>query len=159
MHSIAWTQKILTFIMIHLLDRWMPATKTHSVHHPQRRNVTTSIYSILFYSILGCVFPLQEVALCKSLPSFSVLCYPRPYRSLLPYNVISPMTFWSSDWPYTLCLPLCASNSPSVIFHSGDVSSPFPFRIDYLYSWIFFFFFLNWSHTQKSHQKWSAPEI
>ena len=33
-------------------------------------------------SILGCVLPLQEVALHQSLPSFSVLCYPRPYRSL-----------------------------------------------------------------------------
>ena len=53
-------------------------------------------YSILFYSILGCVLPLQEVALRQSLPSFSVLCCPRPYRSLLSHNVISP-TFWSSD--------------------------------------------------------------
>ena len=44
----------------------------------------------LLYSILGCVLPLQEVALRQSLPSFSVLCYPRPYRSLLPHNVISP---------------------------------------------------------------------
>ena len=26
----------------------------------------------------------------------------------------------------------CASNSPSIIFHSGDVSSPFPFRIGYV---------------------------
>ena len=50
----------------------------------------------LFYSILGCVLPLQEVALHQSLPSFSVLCYPHPYRSLLPHNVISPTTFWSS---------------------------------------------------------------
>ena len=53
--------------------------------------------SILFYSVLGCVLPLQEVALRQSLPSFSVLCYPRPYRSLLPHNVISLTTFWSSD--------------------------------------------------------------
>ena len=55
----------------------------------------------MFYSILGCVLPLQEVALRQSLPSFSVLCYPRPYRSLLPHNVISPTMFWSSDWSYT----------------------------------------------------------
>ena len=81
------------------------------------------------YSILGCVLPLQEVALRQNLPSFSVLCYPHPYRSLLPHNVISPTTFWSSGWSYTLCLPLCASNSLSIIFHSGDVSSPFPFRV------------------------------
>ena len=40
-------------------------------------------YSILFYSILGCVLPLQEVALRQSPPSFSVLCCPCPYRSLL----------------------------------------------------------------------------
>ena len=53
--------------------------------------------SILFYSILGCVLPLQEEALRQSPPSFSVLCYPHPYRSLLPHNVISPTTFWSSD--------------------------------------------------------------
>ena len=30
---------------------------------------------------------------------------------------------------HPLCLPLCASNSPSIIFHLGDVSSPFPCRI------------------------------
>ena len=41
-----------------------------------------TISYILFYSILGCVLPLQEVALRQSHPSFSVLCYPRPYRSL-----------------------------------------------------------------------------
>ena len=95
-----------------------------------------SLRSILFYSILGCVLPLQEVALRQSLPSFSVLCYPHPYRSLLPHNVISPATFWSSGWSYTLCLPLCASNSPSIIFHSGDVSSPFPFRINYVLDYV-----------------------
>ena len=50
----------------------------------------------LFYSVLGCVLPLQEVALRQSLPTFSVLCYPCPYSSLLPHNVISPTTFWSS---------------------------------------------------------------
>ena len=50
----------------------------------------------LFCSILDCVLPLQEVVLLQSLPSFSVLCYSHPYRSLLPHNVISPTTFWSS---------------------------------------------------------------
>ena len=70
------------------------------------QNTFVSFY--LFYSILCCVLALQEVALHQSLPSFSVLCYPRPYRSLLPHNVIFPTTFWSSDWSYTLCLPLCA---------------------------------------------------
>ena len=53
---------------------------------------------ILFYYILGCVLPLQEVALRQSPPSFSVLCYPCAYRSLLPHNAISRTTFWSSDW-------------------------------------------------------------
>ena len=90
----------------------------------------------LFFSILGCVLPLQEVSLCQSPPSFSVLCYPHPYRSLLPQNVISPKTFWSSCWYYILCLPLCASNSPSIIFHLGDVSSPFPFRIGYVLDYV-----------------------
>ena len=52
-----------------------------------------SFPSILLYSILGCVLPLQEAALCQSPPSFSVLCYPCPYRSLLPHSVISPTTF------------------------------------------------------------------
>ena len=84
--------------------------------------ISILFYSTLFCSIPGCVLPLQEVALRQSLPSFSVLCYPRPYRSMLPLNVISPTTFWSSDWSYTLCLLLCASNSPSIISHSGDVS-------------------------------------
>ena len=47
---------------------------------------------------------------CQSPPTFSVFCYPCPYRSLLPYNVISPTTFRSSNWSYILYLPLCASN-------------------------------------------------
>ena len=34
------------------------------------------LYFILFYSLLGYVLPLQEVALCQSRPSFSVLCNP-----------------------------------------------------------------------------------
>ena len=34
----------------------------------------------LFCSTLGCVLPLQEVVLCQSPPSFSVLCYPCPYN-------------------------------------------------------------------------------
>ena len=97
-----------------------------------QRSPAKFAWAILFYSILGCVFPLQEVTLHQSLPSSSDLCYPRPYRSLLPHNVISPTTFWSSDLSYTLCLSLCACISPSIIFHSGDVSSPFPFRIGHV---------------------------
>ena len=59
--------------------------------------------SVLFYAIPGCVLPLQEVALRQSPPTFSVLCCPCPYHSLLPHNVISTTTFWSSNWSYTLC--------------------------------------------------------
>ena len=33
--------------------------------------------------------PLQEVALRQNPPTFSALCYPCPYRSLLPHTVIS----------------------------------------------------------------------
>ena len=50
-------------------------------------------------------------------------------KPLLFPHIVSPTTFWSSSWPYTLYLLLCASNSPSIIFHLGDVSSPFPFCI------------------------------
>ena len=66
----------------------------------------------LFYSILGCILPLQEIALRQSLPSFSVLCYPHPYRSLLPHNVISPTTFWSSG-----CLTPSVCHSVLLIVH------------------------------------------
>ena len=97
---------------------------------------------ILFYSFLCCVLLLLEVALSQSRPSFSVLCYPCPYHSLLLHNVISPTTFWSSEWSYTLYLPLCTSNSPSIVFHSGDVSSPFQMNCQMMvlpilsFSWI-----------------------
>ena len=75
-------------------------------------------------------------ALRQSPPTFSVLRYSCSYCSLLPHYVISPTTFWSSNWSYALYLPLCASNSPSVVFHSGDVSSPFPFRIGYVFDYV-----------------------
>ena len=57
------------------------------------------------YSILGCDLTLLEVAVRQSLPSFSVLCYPCPYRSLLPHNVISPTTFWSSNFHLLSFIP------------------------------------------------------
>ena len=62
------------------------------------QNKTTYLrvtYSVMFYSILGCALPLQELTLLQNLPTFSVLCHPCPYRSSLPHNVISPTTFWS----------------------------------------------------------------
>ena len=70
--------------------------------------------------------PLQDVALRQSPPSSCILCCPCPYHALLSHNVISPM-FWSFNCSYTLYLPVGASNSPSVIFHFGNMSSPFPF--------------------------------
>ena len=85
---------------------------------------------------VGCVLPLQRVALRQSPPTFSLICYPCPYRSLLPHNVISPMTFQSSNWSYALYLPLSASNSPSIIFLLGDVSSPFLFHICYILDYV-----------------------
>ena len=54
--------------------------------------------SILFYSMLDYVLLLQEVALCQSPPTFSVVCYPCPYHSLLPHYVISPTMSPSSNW-------------------------------------------------------------
>ena len=62
------------------------------------------------WSILGCVLPLQEVALRQSPPT---VCYPCSYRSLLSHNVTSPTTFWSSNWSHALFLPFCASRGPS----------------------------------------------
>ena len=114
----------------------MQALPVHLHQHWAGQHHLLPKHTDIFYFIIGCVLPLQEVALRQSLPSFSVLCYPHPYRSLLPHNVISPTTFWSSDWSYTLYLPLCASSSPSSIFHSGDVSSPFPFCIGYILDYV-----------------------
>ena len=76
------------------------------------------------YSLLGCVPPLQEVALHQSPPSFSVLCYPCPYRSLLPHNVISPLMFWSSNQSYALYLPLCATNGSIYYLSFGRCAQP-----------------------------------
>ena len=79
-------------------------------------------YSMLYPSTAGSIPPPEYT-------TFSVLCYPCLYSSLLPHNVISPMTFWSSGWSYTLYLPLCASDTHLLPFHTGDVSSPFSFHI------------------------------
>ena len=50
--------------------------------------------SVVFCSILGCVLPLQDVALCQGPPTFSVLCCPCPYSTLLPHSVISQTMLW-----------------------------------------------------------------
>ena len=113
-------KKMIMMIMMHhllLLDKHLHIIK----------NIIKIIINN-FYSILGCILPLQEVALCQSPTAFSVFCYPCPYRSLLPHNVIS-LTFWSSNWSYVLYLPLCTFNCPSFVFPSDNVSSPFPFHI------------------------------
>ena len=75
----------------------------------------------LFYSILGCVLPLQERALCQISAICSVLCCPCPSYSLMPHNVISPITFWCSIWLYALYLPFCASKWSIHVF---DLLSP-----------------------------------
>ena len=64
----------------------------------------TIIFNVVVLLLLGCVLPLQEVTFRQSPPIFSILCYPCPYRSLLPHNVISPTTFCFSNWPATLRL-------------------------------------------------------
>ena len=76
----------------------------------QTRSKLREVTSVLFYSILGCVLPLQEVALCQSPPSFSVLCYPCTCSSLLPHYVISPCFGLPTDFTPSINLPLCGSN-------------------------------------------------
>ena len=66
--------------------------KAHTWYNKPKKRLSNSG----IYSILGCVLPLQEVALRQSPLTFSVLHYPCPYRSLLPHNVISPTTVWYS---------------------------------------------------------------
>ena len=89
-------------------------------------------------SVLFCSRLCLSTARNSPPPEFSngLLCYPCPYRSLLPHNVISSTTFWSSDWSHTFYLPLRASNYPSVVFLPVDVSSPFPFRIGYVLDYV-----------------------
>ena len=90
--------------------------------------------SVLFYSGL-CPSPAGS---SPPPESSNFLCPLLSLSILLPvaHNVICPTTFWSSNWPYALYLPLCASNGPSNIFHSGDVSSPFLFRVGYVLDYV-----------------------
>ena len=120
-----------------------------------------------YHSILGRVLPLQEAAFhCGKQPyarvlqlSPDVLCYPCPYPCLLPHDVISPTTFSSSNWSYTHYLPLCAS----IVFHQGDVSSPFPFRISYILDYVCDWFFAKlWCHgfcLSTWHTAFSIPRL
>ena len=77
-----------------------PGTDTLPLHHQAGQR------NILFYSILDCVLPLQEVALRQSPPSFSVLCYLCPYRSLLP---TMPSLQWRFGLPTDLIPFICHS--------------------------------------------------
>ena len=139
---------------------------------PAVHKVRFYFYSILFYFFVGCVLLLQEAALCQSPPSFSVLCYPCPYCSLLPHNVISPTT-WSSDWSYTLYLPLCASSSPSIILSFGWCVQPISIQskmwnIIYRFSCVclwnqFMQMLKNWTrhlcHKRKKYRPGKSPDI
>ena len=87
-----WKPEKLQVIM---LMCWPPTLNCFLLKYasmPQELNKTmgtkNSFTPIQFYSILGCVLPQQEVALCQSPPTFSVLCCPCPYHSLLPHKVI-----------------------------------------------------------------------
>ena len=80
-------------------------------------------------------FSIRFYRLCPFTPTFSVLCYLCPFRSLLPHNVISPTTFLSSNWLY-LYLPLCVSDGPSIFIDSDDVSSPLPFHVGYVCDYV-----------------------
>ena len=95
-------------------------------------------YAMLCYSILGCVLPLQE---SSPLPEPSIFL--RPLLSLSIPLPVAPQCHLSNDiLVFRLILhPLSdtsfsASNSPSIIFHSGDVSSLFPFRTGYVLNYV-----------------------
>ena len=83
---------LLLLLLLLLLSLLSSSSFYYYHHHHHHYHHHHSPISILF-----CVLPLQEVALRQSLPSFSVLCCPCLYRSLLSHTVISPTTFWSSD--------------------------------------------------------------
>ena len=94
------------------------------------------INSRIHYSILGCVLPLQEVALRQSPLSFSVLCYPCPYRSLLP-------TMSSLKRRYGLPTDLTPFICHSVLlvvhllsFRRATCPAHFPFRIGYALNYV-----------------------
>ena len=86
-------------------------------------------YSVLFYSRLcpstagSSPPPVLQLSL-----SFAILVYTAPCCP----------TMSSLQWRFSLPTDLtpCASNSPSTIFHSGDVSSPFPFHTGYVSDYV-----------------------
>ena len=107
--------------------------------------------TILFYSILGCVLPLQEVASARVFHLSLSLCYPHPYRSLLPRNVISPTTF---GLPTDLTPSVC--HSVLLIVHllsfiRAMCPSPFPFHIGYALDYVCHFHAHNIEIVQLDH--------
>ena len=78
--------------------------------------------------------PLSTSALPNCRPH--VLPYPVTVPDTGPHNVISPTTLGSSNSSYAFYLPLCASNGPSSVVDSGNVSSPFPFCVGYVFSYV-----------------------
>ena len=79
--------------------------------------------TVLFYYILGCVLPMLEVALRRVLQLVAPQCYLS--NDILVFQLIlHPLS------------PLCASNGPFIVFHMGDVSSPFPFPIGYVLDYV-----------------------
>ena len=89
----------------------------------------------LSYSILFCSNLCPSTVGSRPPDSYNflspLLCCTCP--SLLLHSVISQRHFGLlTGLILTLYLPLCAFDSTSIIFHLGDVSSPFPFRIGYM---------------------------
>ena len=79
---------------------------------------------------LSCAPPLLEVALRQISPLLSVFCFSSPCSSQpLLDIIISPPSFWSSLRSISVSyLPLCASNSPTIVLHRCYMSCHFPFQ-------------------------------
>ena len=100
-------------------------------------NCTNVVPCTLF---LGCVTPLLEVALRQIPPLLSTLCFSWPCSSQPLLDIISPPSFGSSPRSLSVShLPLCASDSPSIIFHACYMSCPFPFQFCYFFQDIIYF--------------------
>ena len=87
--------------------------------------------SILFCSRLG-----PSTVGSSPLPESSNLFWPLLFVSI-PVPVVPPCHLskdvWSSNWSYALNQPFYVFNGPSIVFHSDEVSSPFPFCIGYVF--------------------------
>ena len=87
-----------------------------------------------------------EVAPRQISPLLSVFRFPWPCSSQPLFDIISPPSFWFSL--RALCvshLPLCASDSPSIVFHTCYIiSCPFPFQFGYFFYDIIYFCFFSY---------------